>query len=98
MVTGLRPSEGLSLGAVRRRGAGVVVVVVATVPSGQAEAALRSQECPEIYPGEQPGLPGEDVISTRAGIYMRTQTGVTGNQGSRIYSWRPMISKPNSNI
>ena len=97
MVTGLRPSEGLSLGAVRWRGAGVVVVV-ATVPSGQPEAALRSQECPEIYPGEQPGLPGEDVISTRAGIYMRTQTGVTGNQGSRIYSWSPMISKPNSNI
>lgn len=94
---GLRPSEGLSLGAVRRRGVGVVVVV-ATMPSGQAEAALRFQECPEIYPGEQSGLPGEDVISTRAGIYMRTQTGVTGNQGSRIYSWSPMISKPVSNI
>ena len=67
-VMGTRPSEGLSLGAV------ILGVVVATMPSGQAEAALRSQVCPEIYSGEQPGLPGEDVISTRAGICMRTHS------------------------
>lgn len=72
---------------------GGVGAVVATVPSGQAEAALRSQVCPAIYPGEQPGLPseqpglpGEDVISTRAGIYMRRCDWKPGEQNIQLES------------